>query len=335
MKNVLYIGNALYKTGSTATSIETLGKLLSEHYNIVIASNKSSKMLRLLDMCYSILSRRKWANYVLIDTYSTSNFYYAVIIGRICKVFKIKYIPILRGGNLESRLKNDPKKSSRLFLNAYTLVAPSHFLVDVFKKYNYSNVVFIPNNISVSNYNFTQRDYSSIRMLWVRSFSKIYNPELAIKVLKDLNKKGFSASLCMVGPEVDGSLLNCKKLAEELKLKVDFTGKLSKMEWIELSKKYNVFINTTNFDNTPISVMEAMALGLPIVSTNVGGMPYLIDHKTDGLLVKPESSESMTNAIIQLVENHDLVYKLTRNARRKVEQFDWNLVKNIWLDILR
>ena len=68
---------------------------------------------------------------------------------------------------------------------------------------------------------------------------------------------------------------------------MNFTGKLSKQEWRDLSKDYNVFINTTNFDNTPVSVIEAMALGIPVVSTNVGGLPFLITDKVDGVLVEP------------------------------------------------
>ena len=86
----------------------------------------------------------------------------------------------------------------------------------------------------------------------------------------------FDATLAMIGPDVDGSLTKVKDLARKKNLDVNFTGKLSKPEWINYSKDFNVFINTTNFDNTPVSVIEAMALGLPVVSTNVGGMPFLI-----------------------------------------------------------
>ena len=80
----------------------------------------------------------------------------------------------------------------------------------------------------------------------------------------------------MVGPDKDGSLEKTKQYAKEKGVlhRVRFTGGLSKTEWIELSKDYNIFINTTNVDNTPVSVMEAMALGFPVISTNVGGVPF-------------------------------------------------------------
>ena len=95
-----------------------------------------------------------------------------------------------------------------------------------------------------------------------------------------------------------------------------------------------VFINTTNFDNTPVSVIEAMALGIPVVSTNVGGLPFLIDNGTDGLLVQPRDANAMVEAIIKLKNDTDLMTELVNNARYKVEDFAWNAVKPRWEALL-
>ena len=115
---------------------------------------------------------------------------------------------------------------------------------------------------------------------------------------------------------------------------VDFPGKLSKPDWIVLSENYNVFINTTNFDNMPVSVIEAMALGLPVVSTNVGGIPFLIEDGVDGLLVPPRDEKTMCDAIIRLHNDKDLSTALALHARRKAEAFDWDVVKQQWFDLL-
>ena len=139
----------------------------------------------------------------------------------------------------------------------------------------------------------------------------------------------------MVGPDSDGSLSKVKKFAKKQKVTVNFTGKLSKKKWTNLSKDYNIFINTTNFDNAPVSVIEAMALGLPIVSTNVGGIPFLIANKKEGILVEQNNTEAMVNAIKSIYNNNKLAKLLTINARRKVEQFDWQEVKKLWFEILK
>jgi glycosyltransferase involved in cell wall biosynthesis len=139
----------------------------------------------------------------------------------------------------------------------------------------------------------------------------------------------------MVGPDKENLIDDCKKYTSELNVDVKFTGKLAKEEWVELSKDYNVFINTTHFDNTPISVIEAMALGLPIVSTNVGGIPFLISDKENGLLIADNDTEGMTNAILEIFNNEILREKITINARNTVESFDWNVIKQKWFEILK
>jgi glycosyltransferase involved in cell wall biosynthesis len=213
-------------------------------------------------------------------------------------------------------------------------VCPSLFLKTTFETYGYTNLVHIPNNIVIADYPFTERKQVEAKLLWVRSFAEIYNPEMAVQVLHNLKTKGIETSLCMVGPEKDDSFQKTKALATLLNVEVTFTGKLTKHDWIELSKQSDIFINTTNFDNTPISLIEAMALGMPIVSTNVGGIPFLIDDKKDGLLVAKNNVEEMVNAIESLVNSSELVQKLTENAKQKARQFDWEVVKLKWKDLL-
>ena len=243
-------------------------------------------------------------------------------------------MPILHGGSLPARLKAHPNMSGLVFSNSYRNVTPSLYLKHAFENHGYSNLVFIPNTILIKNYQPTQKSFKIIKLLWVRSFSKIYNPTMAIRVLKELIDAGYSAELCMVGPDSDGTLNGVKRLAKQLNVPVTFTGKLPKKKWIALAENYNIFINTTNFDNMPVSVIEAMALGLPVISTNVGGMPYLITDKVDGLLVRKNDIDAMVNAIIHIFENKDFAAVLTKNARRKVEQFDWQVVRHLWFNIL-
>ena len=334
MKNVLYVGNALSQQGKNFTSVEILGARLREFCKVKIASSKQNKILRLLDMLLLVLKNNRRTDFVLIDTYSTTNFYYALIISQLSRGLKVRYIPILHGGNLEKRLKYSPKMSKMIFGNAYKLVSPSNFLKECFKSYGYNNIEYIPNFLEIKDFEFCRRDISVIKLFWLRSFVSIYNPTLAILVLEELINRGHNAELTMVGPEIDGSLKVIKQLAIDKKLNVKFTGKLSKEEWINLSKDCNVFINTTNFDNMPVSVIEAMALGLPVVSTNVGGLPYLISNNEEGLLVPPNDVDSMANAIIKLKEDQNLKDKLVVNARKKVEKFDWKEIRGKWEKLL-
>lgn len=335
MKNILYIGNKLSSKGKTATTIDTLSQALAtEGFNIKAVSNKQNKVLRLLDMLLSVVKNRNWADYVLIDTYSTQNFYYAYITSKLCRFFNIKYLPILHGGNLPNRLKKSPKLSRSIFKNAHVNIAPSEYIKSNFESYGYHNIIIIPNAIAIDNYPFNQRKINAIRLLWVRSFSKIYNPKLAVSILKALRDRGEETSLTMVGPDNDGSLVETKTYANSLNTEVRFTGKLSKKEWVNLSQNHNVFINTTNFDNMPVSVIEAMALGLPVISTNVGGLPFLIKDRVDGILVTPNSVDAFVDEILEIKNNHQIIENITNQAREKVEQYGWQVVKEKWKAIL-
>jgi len=336
LKTLIYIGNKLgVRKGANVSSIDVLGELFTETgFKVYSASAKKNILMRLLDMIWTCFKYRKQADYVLIDTYSTRNFYYAYFVSIVCQVLKLKYLPILHGGKLPERLKRSPKLSKRIFNNAYLNIAPSSFTKSKFEAAGFRNIKCIPNTIELNKYEFKQRIFEDVKLLWVRSFSKIYNPLLAVKILKALKDLGVKAELCMVGPDSDGSLERAKQLANQLEVTVDFTGKLSKADWIKRSEKYNIFINTTHFDNMPISVIEAMALGLPVISTDVGGMPFLIQNKKNGILVKPDSVEAFVKAIQYIVDYPEIRKQIIDQARADAKKLDWTVIKNQWINVL-
>ena len=139
-------------------------------------------MVRLLDMIHFFIFNKKAADLILIDTFSTNSFYYALIISILAKLYNIPYAPILRGGNLPERLNNNPALSIIIFGNALVNISPSLYLRYHFIEKGYS-VKYIPNFIELENYPFENRGKCRPKLLWVRSFHKVYNPEMAIHVL--------------------------------------------------------------------------------------------------------------------------------------------------------
>ena len=333
---LLYLGNKLSIHGFNKTTIETLGiQLEQEGYVVYYASNKKAFLFRLLDMMLAVFIYRKQVSYVLIDTYSTRAFWYSFVCSQLARVFNIKYIPILHGGNLPNRLQKKPKLCQMVFANAYQNIAPSGYLKQAFENAGFKNVIHIPNSIEIDKYELKTRVELAPKLLWVRAFASIYNPEMAVKGVQQLQEKYPSATLTMVGPDKDGSLQTTKAFAESIGVAVNFTGQLAKEDWWQLASEHDIFINTTHFDNTPISVMEAMALGLPVVSTNVGGIPYLLTDKENALLVSDNDDAAMTEAILDLLNDKVKANQLAKNARTFIEQMDWQVVKNEWKQILR
>lgn len=333
-KKILYVGNNLRKHTNYVTAMETLGTLLStEGYTVYMTSDKKNKLLRLFDMVYSFFKYQRKVDYILIDTFSTVSFYFSFTISQLARIFSKKYIPILHGGNLPHRIENSQFLSKLIFKNSCKNIAPSHYLKEAFEEKGYQ-VEFIPNVLEIDHYEFKLREELQPKLLWVRAFKQIYNPLLAIEVLKGLKEEYPQASLCMIGPVKDNSLEQVKQKVAEYGLEqdVEITGVLSREAWHQKSKEFDVFINTTNFDNTPVSVMEAMALGLPIVSTNVGGMPFLVENGVYGILVEKEDPEAMIQAIGKILTAD--AGEMTKKAREKAESFAWKSVKKKWFEIL-
>ncbi len=335
MKRILYLGNKLSKYGYTPTSVETLGGKLSEHFLIYSASSEKRSLARLRDMLWTLWKLRKKIDFLIIDTYSSWAFYYALLSSQLARFLKIPFVPLLHGGDLPKRFESSPFFCKLIFEYSYRNVTPSGYLQNALKKKGYAATI-IPNFIELKNYPFTERVIIRPKLLWVRSFHKVYNGEMAVKVLSLLLKNYPEAELCMVGPDKDGSLKIVEDLAIELGIrdKIKFTGKLPKEEWIALSTNYDVFINTTNFDNTPVSVIEAKGLGLPVVSTNAGGLPWVIKNEYNGFLVNMNDVRQMAEVINSLIDQPQLAKQTIENAREQVKAFDVEAVLRTWKELL-
>ena len=334
-KTVLYIGNKLSSSKTNPTTHTNLEEgLTAEGFKVISASPLKNKILRLSHMLLVFFRHFRKVDFILIDVYSTQNFWYAVMIANLSRSFSKKYIPILHGGNLKTRFSKSPKATQKLLRNAFRIISPSVYLQQEVEKLGISNVQYIPNPLFLQNYKFIERTMFSSKLLWVRAMDKIYNPMLALKTLKLLQQKYPEATLCLVGPDKDGSLAVCRKYARKNNLNVKFTGKLKKKEWSRMASDYDIFLNTSDIDNTPVSVIEAMALGLPVVSTNIGGLPYLIEDEVCGLLVPPNDPKAMAAKIDHLLEDQEKAKSLARCGRDRIKEFDWKLIKNEWHRIL-
>lgn len=332
---IVYFGNMLSGSGNVPSFIEVFIPKIKDLYPITSASTKSNKIIRLMDMIFTLVRHARRTRIVLIDTYSYQGFHYAWILGALCYVLSIPYIPIVHGGDFANRIKWSPRLVYFFLKHASQVVAPSHYICEILKQ-NGSQAIYIPNFIPINEYKFKNREQVQSRLLWVRSFHKIYNPSLAIEIVEILKSKNPSVKLTMVGPDKDGSLSQCKELVKTKNLmdNITFTGKLSKQEIRLQAVDCDIFINTTTIDNHPVSVIEAMALGLVVISSNVGGIPYLIKHNENGVLVPSADASAFASAVETLLHAPNLVHKFQTNARKKVEQYDWNVVKKHWIQLL-
>jgi glycosyltransferase involved in cell wall biosynthesis len=335
---LIYIGNKLSRWGKTPTTIETMSVRFEEIFFVRSFSHFKNPIFRILHMLWGVYANRKKNSIVLIDTYSTFAFNYAWILAILCRQIEIPYYVFLHGGNFESRMQNSFLRVEFILSNAKGVISPSGFLKEKVNQYFPEiHVEVIPNSIDSSRYKCIKRNPREIVLFWLRSFHEIYNPQMAISVIEELLLRGCLAKIHMVGPDKDGTLGHFNEIISIKKLKDNiFTyGKLEFSEWMKISDKCNYFVNTTNVDNSPVSVIEAMALGLPVISTNVGGLPFLIQNGINGFLVEPNDAIAMADAIINIQNDSELFNKITGEGLKTANSHCWSNVKNIWFDFLK
>ena len=332
-KKILYIGNALAIHSKTPTTADTLpSRLRSLGATVYVFSNKRNRLLRLIDMIYSVIAHLQTVDLVLIDAYSTQNFIYLRVISFMCRVLKIPYYPILHGGNLPERLERNGRICHNIFKGAVVNIAPSRYLGKHFERKGFK-VTYIPNTIEIKAFPFHKKESIHPHFIWVRAFAESYNPLLAIQVFERVFDQFPKAKLTMVGPKKDHTFEQCRSYVQAQNLPVIFTGKLSRAAWSDLAKNHDIFLNTSAIDNTPVSIIEAMALGLSVVTSDAGGIPFLID-KNHAFILPSNSVDAFVDAIIGILKSPDLSLKKITAAREHVLNFDWKVVSKLWIELL-
>ena len=334
-KKIIFIGTYISSHNQNPSQAEILIKKFEDISTVQISSSKLNPFFRILDMVFTVFKNRGENTLIFIDTYSHLAFLYSILISLICRIWKIKYIPILRGGNLPYTISRFSNISKFIFNGSILNISPSDYIKEEFKKMNISTHK-ISNFIELDKYNFKSRTNLEPKLLWVRSFHKSYNPVMAVHVLNVLKEKYSNSRLTMVGPDKDGTLEVCRGLARDLQLteNIDFKGYMEKDNWINIAKDFDIFINTTNYDNMPVSVIEAMALGFPIISTKVGGIKYLLNDGVDSFLVPKNDVNMMSEKIIELIENASLALQFSKKSRENSLKYSWDNIKSQWIEIL-
>ena len=330
---VLFVGNFFSSvTGANSLSEEVAGHLEADGWKIYMTSHKMRRLWKLADMVMTTWRLRRRFDFGHVDVFSGDAFFWAEAVCWVLRRAGKSYVLTMRGGNLPLFAERWPRRTRRLLGSAAAVTAPSPYLKETMTPYSPS-AILLPNSLHVSQYHYRERTVARPRIIWLRAFHEIYNPTLAPRILAALTGDHPDVHLTMVGRDKgDGSYEATRTLAESLGVagRMEFPGGVTKADvplWLE---RYDIFLNTTNIDNTPVSVLEAMACGLCVVSTNVGGIPYLLDDGRDALLSAPGDAAGLAGSIARVLREEGLAARLSHNGRMKVEQFDWSITMPQW-----
>lgn len=212
-------------------------------------------------------------------------------------------------------------------------VVPSRFLRDVFAQFRIPAEI-IPNVVDLTQFRFVARRPIRPRLLSTRNFEPLYNVECTLRAFQIIQRQCPDASLTLVGAGSQEQRL--RQLAAVLGLRhVTFVGPVKPDEICHRYAEADIYVQTPNIDNMPSSVLEAFASGLPVVSTNAGGVPAVLTEEVHGLLAPVGDHEAVARQVLRLIRDQALVDRLTGAALASCDSYQWDVVRGRWVALYR
>jgi glycosyltransferase involved in cell wall biosynthesis len=210
------------------------------------------------------------------------------------------------------------------------IVVPSEYLKDVFARHGHRARV-IRNIVDTGRFRFRDRPPLKPRFLSARNLEPHYRVDVTIRAFSQLKQRYPDATLTVAGSGSEEQRL--RGLAQALGGGVRFIGAIDPRQMPALYEEADILLNASAVDNQPVSVLEAFAAGLPVVSTPTGDLANIIRHRSTGLLVPVADPEAMASAASYFLGNPNRAHSIARSARREAEKYSWENVRKSWFAV--
>lgn len=208
------------------------------------------------------------------------------------------------------------------------IVVPSVYLRDVFAKFGY-RVRVIPNVVDLGIFDYRERRPLRPRLLSTRNLEKYYRVDVIVEAFARFQATCPEATLTVAGYGSEEPKLRAMA-AQLTKGGVRFLGKVSPAWMPKLYADSDIYLNASEVDNQPISILEAFASGLPVISTPTGDIASMVRHCETGLLVPPEAPVAMCRAITETLNRSERALQMAEQAHHELEKYTWKAVRDDW-----
>lgn len=288
-------------------------------------------VFRLMHFIILLLSKVKRRDVVHVMANSGWSWYLfampAILIARLkgCRII-LNY----RGGDADPFFSASWGKIKPVIQLTDKIIVPSGYLKDVFKKYGVEAAI-IPNTLNRDEFKPLETSFDSAPiLLFARNLEPIYGPDIALKAFAELKNSHPHLLLEMTGEGPSKHQLEA--LAKELGVsqRVRFLGRLSKAEMVAAYQRASVLLNPSLTDNSPNALIEAMSCGLPIVTSNAGGIPYLVTDQETALVCTTSNAAEYAALLDRLLRDTALRAKLRVGGFDCARKFDKTTVIKQW-----
>jgi glycosyltransferase involved in cell wall biosynthesis len=249
----------------------------------------------------------------------------------VSKLYGKRILLNYHSGEAEDHLRRWPRSTRSMLKLVDRIVVPSEYLVRVFAKYGYDSVAIF-NIIDLDRFEFRERKTLRPVFLSNRNLEAHYGVDDLLRAFAHIQREIPDAVLTVVG---DGSQRYAlENLATELHLRqTTFTGRV---EHDEINRHYSatdIYLNASKIDNQPLSILEAFACGLPVVTTDAGGIPYIVTDEITGFLVPVGDHEALAARALKLLTHQEIAVPVIERARAECTEYTWSVVCPQWLDL--
>jgi glycosyltransferase involved in cell wall biosynthesis len=235
-----------------------------------------------------------------------------------------------RGGEAQTFLERSGAFVLKTLGNANALAVPSGFLQQVFARHGLHSDI-VPNIVDIERFR-PGADAQELtpHLVIARSLEPIYDIGTALRAFALVRGEWPQAKLTIAGSGPE--LAKLSSLARELGISdaVNFCGRLTREQMAELYRGASVFVNPSLVDNMPNSVLEAMASGVPVVTTDAGGVPFIVRQGVTGLMVPAGDPAAMAAALRRVLSDRGCAYRLREAALTEVQRYTWPRIKGQW-----
>lgn len=291
-------------------------------------------LFRLPQYCLSLF--RGYSKVDVVHLMANSGWSWHLFAAPAIWIAKLRSKPILvnyRGGHaFDFFSRSWPLVSASLKQSAGVIV-PSVYLQQVFSQFKQASTI-VANTLDPELFKPTKKQVNStqLHIIVTRNLEAIYDVATAIRAFALILQSHSDAKLTIAGEGPE--LAQLQQLVTELQLDtaVNFVGRLNRNDMAALYQSADIMLNTSLVDNSPNSLIEAMASGVAIISSNVGGIPLLVKHEYDALLTAPKQPELIFQQLKRLLNNPELKQQLITNGLASSSRFHWSNVSKVLLE---
>lgn len=323
---VLLICNYRAGVGGISGQVEALLKhLRQEGHEVDIFSTKGS-VLRRISLLFGLLREAKGYDVLHVHCCSGWGFLPAVMCLFAARIQGKRLVLTYHGGGAEVFFANHKCLVHKVLTRTDCNIVLNGFTEGVFRRHSLPCMV-IPNILDIEPGRFRPRETIAPRYVCTRAHEDNYNIPCILHAFGAVQSKMPEATLTLVG---DGSQHDALlRMVSDMRLRnVTFAGRVANSDIFHLLDGADVLLSAPRVDNMPVSLLEAMAAGLLVISSNVGGVPFVISDGYDGLLFESGSSDELAQKMLWAVDNQVAARTIIQNAHRSVEQYRWDNIKD-------